>query len=65
MGVRDELALGAIRFGLGRYNTEAEVATVVERVASQVARLRELSPLYEMVSGGNYGATISNNGETS
>ena len=65
MGVRDELALGAIRFGLGRYNTEAEVATVVERVASQVARLRELSPLYEMVPGGNYGAAISNNGETS
>ena len=65
MGIRDELALGAIRFGLGRHNTEAEVATVVERVAAQVARLRELSPLYEMVPGGNYGAAISNNGETS
>ena len=65
MGVRDELALGAVRFGLGRYNTEAEVATVVERVASQVARLRELSPLYEMVPGGNYEAAIPQNGETS
>lgn len=65
MGVRDELALGAIRFGLGRYNTVAEVATVVQRVASQVARLRELSPLYEMVPGGNYGTAMSNNGDPS
>jgi cysteine desulfurase len=63
MGVKDELALGAIRFGLGRHNTEAEVAMVVERVASQVARLRELSPLYEMAQGGNYKAAISENGE--
>ena len=65
MGVNDELALGAIRFGLGRHNTEAEVATVVECVGSQVARLRELSPLYEMVQGGNYEAAIPQNGETS
>ena len=64
MGVKDEFALGAIRFGLGRYNTEAEVATVVERVASQVARLRELSPLYEMAQGGNYEAAIPQDGET-
>lgn len=48
MGVRDALALGAVRFGLGRHNTETEVDAVVERVAAQVARLRELSPLYEM-----------------
>ena len=65
MGVRDELALGAIRFGLGRYNTVAEVATVVERVAAQVARLRELSPLYEMMQSGNYQTAIPQNGETS
>ena len=65
MGVRDELALGAIRFGLGRHNTEAEVATVVERVASQVVRLRELSPLYEIAQSGNYEAAIPQNGETS
>ena len=63
MGVNDELALGAIRFGLGRHNTEAEVDTVVACVASQVARLRELSPLYEMAQGGNYKAAISENGE--
>ena len=65
MGVRDELAFGALRFGLGRHNTETEVNTVVERVATQVARLRELSPLYEMVQNGNYEAAIPQNGETS
>ena len=65
MGVKDELALGAIRFGLGRHNTAAEVDTVVECVAAQVARLRELSPLYEMAQGGNYEAAIPQNGDTS
>ena len=65
MGVKDELALGAIRFGLGRHNTKAEVDTVVESIAAQVDRLRELSPLYEMVRGGNYEAAIPQNGETS
>ena len=65
MGVRDELALGAIRFGLGRHNTAAEVDIVIERVVSQVARLRELSPLYEMAQGGNYEAATPANGETS
>ena len=65
MGVKDELALGTIRFGLGRHNTAAEVDTVVECVAAQVARLRELSPLYEMTQDGNYEAAIPQNGETS
>ena len=65
MGVRNELALGAIRFGLGRHSTETEVDTVAERVAAQVARLRELSPLYEMVQGRNNEAAIQQNGETS
>ncbi len=63
MGVKDELALGAIRFGLGRYNTAAEVDTVVERIASQVARLRELSPLYEIAQTENYVTAIPENGE--
>ena len=65
MNLKDELALGAIRFGLGRHNTEADVDTVVACVAAQVARLRELSPLYEITQGGNYEAAIPQNGETS
>ena len=63
MGVKDDLALGAIRFGLGRHNTKAEIDTVVECVAAQVARLRELSPLYEVVQDENYEAAIPKNGE--
>jgi cysteine desulfurase len=52
LGVGDELAHSSIRFGLGRFNTEAEVDFVVELVTREVARLREMSPLYEMVQAG-------------
>jgi len=48
LGVGDELAHTSIRFGLGRFNTEAEVDYVIELVAKSVERLRELSPLWEM-----------------
>ena len=47
LGVEEELAQASLRFGLGRFNTEEEVDFVVERVASVVRQLRELSPLYE------------------
>lgn len=43
MGVPDELAVTAVRFGLGRYNTAEEVDVVVEEVVAVVNRLRELS----------------------
>ena len=51
MGVREDLAHGSIRFGLGRFNTEEEVDYVVDRVAEEVNRLRGLSPLYAKRSG--------------
>ena len=43
MGVPHELAVTAVRFGLGRYNTAEEVDVVVEEVVATVNRLRELS----------------------
>ena len=52
LGVGDELAHSSIRFGLGRFNTEAEVDFVVELVTREVSRLREMSPLYEMAQAG-------------
>jgi cysteine desulfurase len=52
LGTPDELAHSSIRFGLGRFNTEAEVDYVAERVIETVRRLRELSPLYEMAKEG-------------
>ena len=41
LGLRHELALSSLRFGLGRGNTEEEVDYVVERVAEEVSRLRQ------------------------
>ena len=52
LGAGDELAHSSIRFGLGRFNTEAEVDYVAERWSDVVRRLRELSPLYEMAKEG-------------
>jgi cysteine desulfurase len=52
LGAGDELAHSSIRFGIGRFNTEAEVDYVADRVIETVRRLRELSPLYEMAKEG-------------
>lgn len=52
MGLREDLAHGSIRFGLGRFNTEEEVDYVVGRVEEEVTRLRSLSPLYAKRSAG-------------
>jgi cysteine desulfurase len=52
LGVGEELAHSSIRFGLGRFNTEEEVSYTIGRVNEAVSRLRELSPLWEMVQEG-------------
>jgi cysteine desulfurase len=44
LGADDDLAHSSIRFGLGRFNTEAEVDYVADRIVETVSRLRELSP---------------------
>jgi cysteine desulfurase len=52
LGLDAELAHASIRFGFGRSNTEEEVDYVSARVIESVARLRALSPLYEMAREG-------------
>jgi cysteine desulfurase len=52
LGLGDEVAHSSIRFGLGRFNTEAEVDYVAAKVVDIVKKLRELSPLYEMAKEG-------------
>src|SRR5438876_941700 len=52
LGLGDDVAHSSIRFGIGRFNTEAEVDYVAERLIDTVKKLRELSPLYEMVKEG-------------
>jgi cysteine desulfurase len=52
MGVSDDLAHSSIRFGLGRFTTEEEIDWVVRLVVEKVKKLRDMSPLYEMVKEG-------------
>jgi len=52
LGAGDDIAHSSIRFGIGRFNTEADVDYVAAKVIQVVKKLRELSPLYEMVKEG-------------
>ena len=52
IGLDDENAHSSIRFGLGRFNTEGEVDYVADLVIRSVAKLREMSPLWEMHQDG-------------
>jgi cysteine desulfurase len=52
MAVGDDLAHSSIRFGIGRFTTEAEVDFAGDQLITAVKRLRELSPLYEMAQEG-------------
>ncbi len=52
LGLGDDIAHSSIRFGLGRFNTKEEVDYVADKLIDVVSKLRELSPLYEMVKEG-------------
>lgn len=48
LGRSDELAHSSIRFSVGRFTTEADIDFTIDLLKSKVAKLRELSPLWEM-----------------
>lgn len=52
LGRSDELAHSSIRFTLGRFTTEEEVDYTIELLQKKIGKLRELSPLWEMVQDG-------------
>ena len=52
MGIGDDLAHSSIRFGLGRFSTAEEVDYTIRLVIEKVKKLRDMSPLYEMVKAG-------------
>ena len=52
LGRDDELAHSSIRFTIGRFNTTEEVDYAVRLLHDKIGKLRELSPLWEMVQNG-------------
>ena len=52
LGVGSDLAHSSIRFGLGRFTTQAEVDYTIDRMLKAVNHLRAMSPLYEMAKEG-------------
>ena len=52
LGLSDELAHSSIRFSFGKYTTEQEIDHVIAITKSAVAKLRELSPLWDMYQDG-------------
>ena len=52
LGRSDELAHSSIRFTLGRFTTEEEIDYTIQLLHAKIAKLRELSPLWDMYKDG-------------
>jgi cysteine desulfurase len=52
LGLDDELAHSSLRFGLSKYTTEEEIDYTISHVKEAVAKLRDMSPLWEMFKEG-------------
>jgi len=52
LGVEEELAHTSIRFGIGRFTTDEEIDFAIDVVQKNIKKLRDMSPLWEMVQDG-------------
>ena len=52
IGVEEDLAHTSLRIGFGRFTTEEEVDYAIDLISKQVTRLREMSPLWDMMQEG-------------
>jgi cysteine desulfurase len=52
LGRSDELAHSSLRMTIGRYTTEAEIDYAIATIKLNVAKLRDLSPLWDMYQEG-------------
>jgi len=52
IGVEEDLAHTSLRIGFGRFTTEEEVDYAIELITRQVNRLRDMSPLWDMLQDG-------------
>jgi len=52
LGRSDELAHSSLRMTIGRWTTEADIDYAIDTIKTNVAKLRELSPLWDMYKEG-------------
>ena len=52
LGRSDELAHSSIRFSIGRFTTEADIDYTIDLLHKKIAKLRDLSPLWDMYKAG-------------
>jgi cysteine desulfurase len=52
LGLEDDLAHTSIRFGIGRFTTDEEIDFAIDLISQKIDKLRELSPLWEMIQDG-------------
>ncbi|KAJ7286298.1 pyridoxal phosphate-dependent transferase [Mycena rebaudengoi] len=52
LGAAEDMAHSSLRFGIGRFTTEDEIDFVVQHIVRTVHKLRDMSPLWEMVQEG-------------
>ena len=52
IGVEDDLAHTSIRFGIGRFTSEEEVDYAIDLIKKKVQKLRDLSPIWDMMQQG-------------